>query len=133
MATFPLTPGVEHVLSQIVSCEAPECIRSLYLESKGLEATALFLEEAVREWECPALGHPSVSVDDYAALLEARAIIERSYAHPVTIAQLSREVLLNECKLKRGFKLCFDTTVHDYAVECRMGPRADSSSATASR
>lgn len=120
VATFSLTPGIERVLTQIATCEVPDSIRSLYLESKGLEAAALFLEEAVRERECPALRHPSLSADDYTALLEARSIIERNYAHPVTIAQLSREVLLNECKLKRGFKLCFDTTVHDYVVECRM-------------
>ena len=93
-------------------------MRNLYLEGKALELTSLFLEEALRDREAPR--HPSLSAEDCKALAEARLVIERNYAHPLTISQLARDVFLNECKLKRGFKLCFGMTVHEYVVACRM-------------
>lgn len=63
----------------------------------------------------------AVSAEDWRAIAQAHAIIEREYARPLTIASLSRRVLLNECKPKAGFKACFGTTIHSFVRACRCG------------
>lgn len=117
---LPLSPEIEAVASRIASFEATDATRRILLEARALEAIALFFEQLVCTRDRLQHRHPSISSDDYSALCKARAFIERNYSHPLTIAQISREAYLNECKLKQGFRLCFDTTIHDYVVECRI-------------
>lgn len=117
---FPLSPEIETAVSRIANFEVADATQRILLEAKALEVVALFFEHLMRGCNCTRYHHPSVSADDYDALCKARTFIEHNYAHPLTIAQISREVYLNECKLKQGFRLCFDTTIHDYVVECRV-------------
>lgn len=47
-------------------------------------------------------------------VLEAQRIIMESLDHPLTIRELSREVGMNECYLKKGFKAMLGKTIHEY-------------------
>lgn len=47
-------------------------------------------------------------------VLECQKIIISSLEAPLTIRELSREVGMNECYLKKGFKAMFGKTIHEY-------------------
>ena len=57
---------------------------------------------------------------DIPRLEEAREILEQQYIDPPTHKQLSKMVLLNEFKLRNGFKKYFGTTIYDYITRLRM-------------
>ncbi|WP_205529508.1 helix-turn-helix domain-containing protein [Taibaiella koreensis] len=47
-------------------------------------------------------------------VLETQRLIMEHLDHPMTIRELSREVAMNECYLKKGFKAMFGKTIHEY-------------------
>lgn len=47
-------------------------------------------------------------------VLETQKIIMDNLDHPLTIKELSREVGMNECYLKKGFKAMFGKTIHEF-------------------
>jgi len=51
---------------------------------------------------------------------KVKAILEKQFAPPPTIKQLAFMVGINENKLKKLFKLLFNSTIHDYAIKIRM-------------
>lgn len=53
-------------------------------------------------------------------LQKAKSIIATNFTNPPTIKKLSREVSINEQKLKQGFKALFDDTIHGYIIKLRM-------------
>jgi AraC-like DNA-binding protein len=53
-------------------------------------------------------------------VLETRRIILDNLEHPLTIRELSREVGMNECYLKKGFKAMFGKTIHEYQQRERI-------------
>ncbi|WP_443943470.1 helix-turn-helix transcriptional regulator [Pedobacter sp. AW1-32] len=57
---------------------------------------------------------------DIPRLEEAREILEQQYIDPPTHKQLSKMVLLNEFKLRNGFKKYFGSTIYDYITRLRM-------------
>ena len=46
--------------------------------------------------------------------------MQRSFAEPPSLLALARQVGLNDCKLKQGFRHLFGTTVFGYVHRCRM-------------
>jgi len=47
-------------------------------------------------------------------VMDAQRIILNNLDQPLTIRELSREVGMNECYLKKGFKAMFGKTIHEY-------------------
>ncbi len=47
-------------------------------------------------------------------VLQTQTIILENLENPMTIKELSREVGMNECYLKKGFKAMFGKTIHEY-------------------
>ncbi len=56
----------------------------------------------------------------FQALEKAKDILKLQYCTPPTIRQLSREVGLNEHKLKKCFKECYNCTIYQYVNSVRM-------------
>lgn len=50
----------------------------------------------------------------------AREILDAEYSYPPTIIELSKQITLNEFKLKRGFKAYYGTTIYGYVTRLRM-------------
>lgn len=63
---------------------------------------------------------PLIENETLVKLESARAYLATHFSSPPTIKQLSKIVLLNELKLKTGFKEKFGTTIHDYTTQLRM-------------
>lgn len=85
----------------------------LWLQAKGMELVALFLEGR----EPPATAIPAA---ERRRLLAARDRLLADLGEPVTIGQLARESGLNALKLKRGFKQMFGIGVHGLFQRERM-------------
>jgi len=47
-------------------------------------------------------------------VLESQKVIMDNLDHPLTIRELSRQVGINECYLKKGFKAMFGKTIHEF-------------------
>ena len=62
----------------------------------------------------------SFTLVDYRAILSARQIITNHPEKEITIRSLSKEVFLNEQKLKLGFALCYGISIGAYLKDCRM-------------
>ena len=50
----------------------------------------------------------------------AEQIIMNSLDQPLTIKELSKQVGMNECYLKKGFKAMFQKTIHEYQQHQRI-------------
>lgn len=116
---YVITPHIHAILWQIVNCDICGRLRDFYIEAKLLELIAVYLDEMVcqRRDELPGL---PLSKDDLSALNHAKDILDKTFVHPLTLAQLSQKVYLNEYKLKAGFKQRYGQTVYSYVLEKRM-------------
>ena len=110
-----ITPAQQHVLQQIVQWPYQGITRQLYLEGKVLELLALHFEQML----APRT-HKSLLTRDIDRIYQARDILIQNMAHPPSLAELARQVQLNERKLKEGFHQIFDTTVFGYLHNHRM-------------
>lgn len=73
------------------------------------------------------LGRKKITFDEFdlSAVQQAKQILTENPANAPTISQLSKQVCLNEQKLKAGFSMCFHMTIGRYLKECRMAKAAD--------
>ncbi len=118
VATMPLSVEANAVARTIWGHQGGGWADRMMLEAKALELVSQLLGELAAGSCCarPA----DVLPDDFAALLAAKRCLEGHLEERITIADLSRRVYLNECKLKRGFKRCFGLTIQEYRRRCRM-------------
>ena len=116
---YIVTPRVSSILSQIADSGMCGHLKTLYLEGKLLELIAVYLDEMVCQ-RGKDVSELSLSKENMSALTRAKEILDKNYVHPLTLAQLSQKVYLNEYKLKIGFKQLFGQTVYGYVLEKRM-------------
>ncbi|GAB4302399.1 MAG: AraC family transcriptional regulator [Geminocystis sp.] len=109
--------NMNSALNQIVNCPYQGFTRNFYLESKALELLALWLGENNK------IGFnqiSSLSRKDIIALQEVKNIMKKNLQNPPSLKELSRQLCINECKLKSGFKKLFNTTIFNYLHRQRM-------------
>jgi AraC family transcriptional regulator, transcriptional activator of the genes for pyochelin and ferripyochelin receptors len=113
------TPAMQIILQQIWQCPYQGFTKRLFLESKVWELLALVLEQELEyQEEKPLVA--KLKPDDMERLHQAKAILQQNLANPPSLMQLARQVGLNECTLKQGFRWVFNTTVFGYLRQCRM-------------
>ncbi len=110
--------NMNSALNQIINCPYQGFIRNFYLESKALELFALWLGENNNQEEF--YQQSSLSKKDIIALQEVKKIMEKNLQNPPSLKELSRQLCINECKLKSGFKQLFNTTIFNYLHRQRM-------------
>jgi AraC-like DNA-binding protein len=113
------TPAMQIALQQILQCPYQGLTRRMFLESKVLELMSLLLEHEIEA----QIGKQPVfrlKPDDVERLHYAKEILHQSLDNPPSLMQLARQVGLNECTLKQGFRQMFNTTVFGYLRQCRM-------------
>jgi AraC-like DNA-binding protein len=111
----PFNSDIQWVLHEIKNCKYEGSIKKMYLEAKIKELLILQLE-SLKEME----NKLPVDEKDFKKLLEAKKILENTFTNAPTLIELSRLISLNEFKLKKGFKMCFSTTVKSYVTKLRM-------------
>ena len=113
-----ITPVMAQVLQQILYCPYQGSTQELYLESKAIELFALQLAQLEADLAPPK---PIVlKPSDLERVQYAKEILEQHLCNPPSLSALARQVALNECTLKRGFRQLVGTTVFGYLRNCRM-------------
>lgn len=113
---FQINMPIKHILDKVLNNSFIGLMKRQYVDTKIKGLFSLLCEQEMKEATVTEM------VDDeiLEKLYKARDILNTSYQAPPTIKQLSRMILLNELKLKQGFKQLFNTTIHNYLIKLRM-------------
>lgn len=111
-----INPLVSSIIHQILTRDGKSPVDSLFLKSKILELLAREVELLTQKKCKETLLQP----DDIVKLEKAKSIMAEQMTTPPSIAELSRNVGLNEKKIKQGFKELFGTTVYGFLRDYRI-------------
>lgn len=113
---FFVTLEMRRVIDDMINCRQTGELKRMHTEARILELLMYQLEQLGGNGQEQEL----IKGDDIFKLEQAREILKLRYAAPPTQKDLSREVGLNEFKLRRGFKEYFGITVYDFITRLRM-------------
>lgn len=111
--SLPITPAMYSILADMERNPYNGRMKHLFLEAKMVEL--LLLQVQQREQSLF-----SFKKADKDKLHETRYIIEQDFLQFNTIADLSRQVGMNQRKLMQGFKEVFGQTVYNFVNDLRM-------------
>lgn len=113
---FFVTLEMRRVIDDIIHCRQTGELKRIHTEARILELLMYQMEQLGGKGQEQEL----IKGDDIFKLEQAREILKSRYTSPPTQKDLSREVGLNEFKLRRGFKEYFGITVYDFITRLRM-------------
>lgn len=120
---FKAPPELLHVASNVLQCRFAEGLaRRAYLYSKAIEAIGIGLDAVIRQTSDKP--PKPFTKEEMSRLHAAISLIDLHYSADWTIARISREVGLNERRLKEGFRLAIGTSVHRYLRATRLDAAA---------
>lgn len=111
-----LQPRMQEIINYILQCPFKGVTRYLFIESKILELLALQIDQI----NSTKLLRERISPADTEKLFAVRAFIETNYLEPLSLAGICKTFLLNEFKMKKGYKELFHTTVFGHINSLRM-------------
>ncbi|RLJ75065.1 helix-turn-helix transcriptional regulator [Pedobacter alluvionis] len=112
-----MTPEMRRSIEAIVTCRQDGELKRLFTDARITELIMYQLEQFSQHIQG---GKEALLDRDIPKLEEAREILERDYIDPPTHKQLSKMILLNEFKLRTGFKKYFGSTIYDFVTRLRM-------------
>ncbi|HNR20966.1 MAG TPA: AraC family transcriptional regulator [Bacteroidia bacterium] len=109
------------ILHEISTAKWTGALQKIFLESKALALLMCFKKANTTTQlpdctSCKFLNKPI----EKEKILKAREIILSRISSPPTIQELSLEIGMNQCYLKKGFKEVFSVTVYDFIITERM-------------
>lgn len=112
---------IRHTLSSILNHRYTDAVENIFINAQTQILLLYTLESmsTIREDEVPAckfLAHQ----DEREKIIKAREILLEHICDPITIRALSRKAAINECYLKKGFKVMFGATIFDFYQDQRM-------------
>ena len=105
-------------LHNIIHCPYHGQVRSVYLEGKTLELTALYFSQFYQS--ANPLPFTALKRQDIDRIYESREILRQNLMTPPSLAELSKQIGLSERKLQQGFRELFGTTVFGVLHNDRM-------------
>jgi AraC-like DNA-binding protein len=114
-----ITPEMQIALQQMLDCPYRGVMKQMYLESKAIEVLVLWFDQAAAD-DRPPSPTTMPKVVDADRIYQAKEILLQHLDNPPSLLSLARQVGLNDCTLKRGFKQIFGTTVFGYLHQHRM-------------
>lgn len=112
-----VTPEMQRIITELHEGKMTGELRRLHTEAKVLELLIYQIEQLNSE---QAEDQKILKETDIQKLEMARVILEARFTDPPTQKELAQEVMLNESKLRKGFKEYFATTIYDYVTRLRM-------------
>ena len=112
----PMTPRMNCLLRDVLTCPHKGIFRKLFLESRTLELTACHLEQAFLQ-DSP---RSSLSPEDRDRITHARNILVSRLQFPPALPNLAGEVGMSHARLTRGFKKLYGCTVFEYLRNERL-------------
>lgn len=113
-----VTPEMRKVINDIRDCRQSGELKRLHTESKILELLMYQLEQLRNN--SGTVKSEVLKSGDFERLEEARTILNERFVNPPTHKELAKEILLNEFKLRTGFKEYYGVTMYDYITRLRM-------------
>ncbi|WP_032122413.1 helix-turn-helix transcriptional regulator [Clostridium amazonitimonense] len=113
-----ITPAINVILQQILSCPYEKGLKDIYIKGKVLELLAIYLNETVFQKE--RYDFVKLSKEDIMSLYKAKEILDKDIINPPSLQLLSKMIYINEFKLKNGFKELFGQTVYSYIIDRRL-------------
>ncbi|MDD3268501.1 MAG: AraC family transcriptional regulator [Syntrophomonadaceae bacterium] len=117
---YSITPSVQVILQQMLSCPYKDALLNMYTEGKLLELLAVYLSEALLQTGIIKDAGIKLSRTDKDCIFRAREILDQNMTNPPSCVDLSRMVYLSESKLTKGFKALFGMPVHAYIIDKRL-------------
>ncbi len=112
------TGPMQMTIHQILNCPYQGVLRRVYLESKAMELITLKLAQLTCDNTC--LRKNRLTAKEIECIHQAGEILIDNMKNPPSLTDLSRQVGLNDKKLKYGFKQVFNTTAFGYLRSHRM-------------
>ncbi|MEH2177626.1 helix-turn-helix domain-containing protein [Nostoc sp.] len=106
-------------VQQILQCPYQGFTKQIYLEGKVWELVAMVVEQEMQINQ----GYFQINKlkpSDIDRIYNVREILLKHLDNPPSLIELARQVGLNDCTMKQGFKQVFGTTVFGYLHNCRM-------------
>lgn len=117
---FPeITPNMVNLIHAIQSRIDEGNGSRLRLHALVFDLLALQIEQ-FKSIHSPIKHKEGVSAADAEKLHHAKRYVEQHFLEDLTLDSICRQSLLNEFKLKKGFKLLFNTSVIHYVRQLRM-------------
>jgi AraC-like DNA-binding protein len=113
------TVPMQTALHQLLHCPFTGLIKKAYLESKVWELMALLLDQELQQRDVKPIPNP-LNSDDIERIYQAKSILLQRLDDPPSLLSLARQVGLNDCTLKRGFRQVFGETTFGYLHNHRM-------------
>lgn len=113
-----ISPKLNILIEDILQCSYSGAIKKAFLESKVVEILS-YLFTIINEEENTKTP-VELSACDYVKILEVENILKTQFKDKHTLASIAAQVGLNNFKIKRYFKLVFNTTVFNYLTQVRM-------------
>lgn len=114
--SVPVTNDIVKAVDEIFRSKLGKTANSLYLQGKVLELLALLYHNMHQDVTL-CCGMTSRDLD---CIQLAARIMEERMESPPSLIQLSRQVGINDNKLKRNFKIVFGETVYGFLSNKRM-------------
>ena len=131
------------IIQQLTSLSGKNLLNSIYLESKILECIAILTNEVLSSPNnafTNQLDYGEINIgknrkiklkaSDINAIQKAHDILTKDSSNPPTISNLSKQVFLNEQKLKAGFTYYYHMSIGEYTTSLRMTKAANLLSTT---
>jgi len=110
------TPHMMRLIDTFRSNTETGPMQNLLMQSRILELLALQMDQ----FRAPSPIHEDIRHDEAEKLHQLKTYLDANFLSELNLAQLSKVCLLNEFKVKKGFKLLFGTTVFSYLRKLRM-------------
>lgn len=110
-------PSMKEIINQVLNCPYDEATRQFYIDLKVRELLYQMLETAFKRNDKEYYFTPW----EIKRIHDARSILETYISKkPPLIRALSKQVALNEFKLKTGFKQHFNSGIFEWLIEQKM-------------
>lgn len=119
LETVPMTGAAMRAVVDVISTKYLGRMRHTYVKAKAYELLCEVIWLLTHESEL-ANSDLRLSWRDKRQLDKAREIIQKDCVHAPPIAALSRQLGLNQRKLKMGFKQLFGTPIFQYTQNLRL-------------
>jgi AraC-like DNA-binding protein len=120
---IPINNKIKVTLETFLNHNYTDTLENIYVNAQTqilllYSLEGMFGADADEE-EVPACKFLS-NTADRDKILKAREILIEHIGDPITIKELSKKVAINECYLKKGFKVLFGSTIFDFYQDQRM-------------
>lgn len=119
--TIVVSGRIRHTIDSILNHRYADAVENIFINAQtqilllySLDAVGSIIEAEVPA--CKFLAHE----EEREKIIRSREILLAHIGDPITIRELSRKVAINECYLKKGFKIMFGTTIFDFYQDQRM-------------